>query len=117
MWCASLVSPTPTSRGEPSSTSARSTSANAAASPIDSPSRSAPNGSAGRDDTSSSERKPYSVVRHSESTPPTTAASMRPAAIIRAALPNTFALDAHAAETANDGPRMPKRRATKSATE
>ena len=56
-------------------------------------------------------------MRHSESTPPTTAASMRPASIIRAAEPKTFALDEHADETAAAGPLNCNVRRTKSATE
>ena len=56
-------------------------------------------------DSSSSELKPYSVVRHSESTPPTTAASINPASIMRRAEPNTFAPDEHADEIAIAGPR------------
>jgi hypothetical protein len=49
---------------------------------------------------------PYSVVRHSESTPPTIAASTRPASIIRLAEANTFALDEHADDTVAAGARQ-----------
>ena len=50
-------------------------------------------------DTSSSDLKPYSVVMHRLSTPPTTAASMTPSSIIRAAAAKTLALDEQAVET------------------
>jgi hypothetical protein len=50
-------------------------------------------------DTSSSDLKPYSVVMHRLSTPPTTAASTTPSSIIRAAAAKTLALDEQAVET------------------
>ena len=51
------------------------------------------------------------------STPPTTAASISPAAISRAALPKTLALDEQAVDTTQAGPSSCSARATKSATE
>ncbi|EDT38332.1 hypothetical protein BamMEX5DRAFT_5884 [Burkholderia ambifaria MEX-5] len=81
------------------------------------PSRATSNGRHGRRDSSSSELKPYSVVRHSESTPPTTAASISPASIIRRAEPNTFAPDEHADEIAIAGPRSAKYARTNAAGE
>ena len=81
------------------------------------PLRSASKGRQGSGESSSSELKPYSVVRHSESTPPTMAASIRPAAIMRAAEANTLALDEQAVETTTAGPSRPKAVRTKSATE
>ena len=95
----------------------RSTSANAAASPIEMPSRATSNGRHGWRDSSSSELKPYSVVRHNESTPPTTAASINPASIMRRAEPNTFAPDEHADEIAIAGPRSSKNARTNAAGE
>ena len=86
-----------------------SSSANPAASPIEIPSRAASNGRQGPGAFRLSEWKPYSVVRHSESAPPTMAASHNPASIMRAALPNVLAVDAHAQETTKDGPVMPSR--------
>ena len=65
--------------------------ANPAPSPSEIPSRPASKGRQGWREVSSSARKPYNVVRQSESAPPTTAASHAPAAIMRAALPNTLA--------------------------
>ena len=94
-----------------------SSNAKPPASPIEMPLR-AP--SAGRQispDMSCSELKPYSVVRHRLSTPPTTAASQMPAAIARRAAAKTFALDEQAVEIASAGPCKPEPRATKSATE
>ena len=83
MWYASQLSPTPTSTAPSPS---RSSSANPAPSPIEMPLRSGSNGRQGAPESSSSERKPYSVVRQRLSAPPTTAASAMPVAIIRAAL-------------------------------
>ena len=68
------------------------------------PSRAASKGRQGCDDSRPSEWKPYNVVRQSESTPPTSAASHSPTAMARAALPNTFALEAQAADTTTAGP-------------
>ena len=68
-------------------------------------------------EVSSRELKPYSVVRHSESTPPTTAASMMLAAIIRCAEAKTLALDEQAEEMVATGPDKCRLRRTKSATE
>ncbi len=66
------------------------------------PSRASSNGRQGPGAFSASAWKPYSVVRHSESAPPTTAASQNPASIMRAALPKTLAVDAQAQDTTND---------------
>ena len=74
------------------------------------------NGRHGSRESSSSELKPYSVVKQSESTPPTTAASMSPASIMRRADPNTFALDEQAEEIDVAGPRRPKYARTKEAS-
>src|SRR5688572_21100320 len=106
MWCASLDSPAPRQAGVPGE-GADVSSAKPPASPIDKPLRPA---SAGRQmsvDTSCSALKPYKVVRQRLSTPPTTAASQKPAAIARAADANTLALDAHAAATATVTPANP----------
>ena len=84
------------------------TSANPAPSPMEMPLRSTSNGRHGSRDSSSSEPNPYSVVRQRLSTPPTTAASHRPAAIIRAAAPNAFALEEQAVETTDAGPSSPR---------
>jgi hypothetical protein len=62
----------------------------------------------GARDVKPRELNPYSVVRHRLSTPPTTAASQTPAAIMRAALPKTFAVEEHAEETTNAGPVKPR---------
>src|SRR5687768_416379 len=74
-------------------------------------------GAHGLGETSSREWKPYNVVRHRESAPPTTAASQRPASIMRRALANTLAVVAQAEETTKAGPSSPSRRLTKSASE
>ncbi|OIQ63022.1 hypothetical protein GALL_554430 [mine drainage metagenome] len=60
-------------------------------------------------ESSSSELKPYSVVRYRLSTPPTTAQSINPAAIMRCALAKALALDEQADDTTMEGPRSPKR--------
>src|SRR6478672_3993607 len=96
---------------------ARSISASAAPSPIEMPLRSAAYGRQGRLEISPSELKPYSVVRHSESTPPTMAASIRPAAIMRRADANTLALDEQADDTAAAGPSSRSQWRVKSAAE
>ena len=113
MWYASLDSPAPSSHtasagqdGVPGS--ARSSSAKAAPSPMEMPLRPASQGRQGSAEVSSSEAKPYSVVRHSESTPPTSAASMVPSASWRAAAANTLALDEHAVEMVAAMPVMPR---------
>ena len=95
----------------------RSSSAKAAASPIEMPLRAMSNGLHGSGESSSSESKPYSVVRHRLSTPPTTAASIRPASSMRRAEPNTFAPDEHADDTDTDGPRSAKNARTNAASE
>jgi hypothetical protein len=51
------------------------------------------------------------------STPPTTAASIAPASISRAAEANALALDEHAVEIAAQGPARPRRARTYSAME
>src|SRR2546421_5488080 len=94
-----------------------STRAKPAPSPIEMPSRSTSKGRQGSREVSSSERKPYSVVRHSVSAPPTTAASQTPAAIMRAALPNTFEVEEQADDTTSDGPLRSRLRRTKSPSE
>ncbi len=66
---------------------------------------------------SCSEAKPYSVVRHRESTPPTTAASMVPSCNWRAAAANTLALDEQALDRLMAMPSMPKASRTKALTE
>ena len=114
MWWASLASPQPLST---TAASPGSSSAKAAASPIDKPWRAASPGRHGSGEVSSSEAKPYSVVRHSESTPPTTAASARPAAISRSAAANALADDEQAVEMANAGPRTPSSSRTKATSE
>ena len=96
---------------------AGSSSAKAAASPIDRPWRPASHGRQGSGEVSCSEAKPYSVVRHSESTPPTMAASASPVAISRSAAANALADDEQAVEMANAGPRRPSRSRTKDATD
>jgi hypothetical protein len=55
------------------------------------------------------------VVRHSESTPPTTAASIRPASIIRHADAKTLPLDEQAdeTETAGEGAAAARAKETK----
>src|SRR5262245_41654451 len=106
MWYASELSPMPSS-ASPASPDF-SSNANPAPSPSEMPSRSASNGRHGWRESSSSARKPYSVVRQSESAPPTTAASQAPAAIMRAALPNTFAVEEQADDTTNEGPARPR---------
>ena len=93
--------------------SARSNSAKAAASPIDRPCRCASPGRHGSGEVSSSDEKPYSVVRHSESTPPTMAASASPALIMRSAAANALADDEQAVEMVNAGPRTPSPSRTK----
>ena len=65
-------------------------------------------GRQGSVEVSSSEAKPYSVVRHSESTPPTSAASSVPSSIWRAAAANTLALDEQAVEMVVAMPAMPR---------
>ena len=84
MWWPSLLSPQPSSQAAGASSS-RCNSANDAPSPSDSPLRRASHGRQTSVLSNSSARKPYSVVMHSESQPPTTAASMTPSAINRAA--------------------------------
>jgi len=81
------------------------------------PSRRSSHGRHGDSDSSSSERKPYSVVRHRLSTPPTTAASQIPASIRRCACANTLALEAQALETVAAGPSSRRRRRTNSVSE
>src|SRR5258706_529084 len=81
------------------------------------PSRATSKGRHGWPEIRPSELKPYSVVRHSESTPPTTAASIRPAEIIRRADANTLALDEHADDTTTAGPPRPRACRAKSASE
>ena len=56
----------------------RSSNAKAAASPIEMPLRCVSNGRHACSEVKPSELKPYSVVRHKESTPPTTAANSAP---------------------------------------
>ena len=56
-------------------------------------------------------------MRQNESTPPTTAASMIPEAIIRAAEAKVFAPEEHAVEMAAHGPASPSRARVYSATE
>src|SRR3954467_609697 len=75
-----------------------------APSPIEMPLRSASNGRQATGESSPSELNPYRVVRQRLSTPPTTAASHSPASIMRAALPNAFALDEQAVDIAIAGP-------------
>src|SRR5581483_8484039 len=86
-----------------------SSSANAAPSPIEMPSRCASKGLQGPRASNPSEPKPYNVVRHRLSAPPTTAASQNPASIMRAAVPNTLALEEQAVDTTSDGPDSPSR--------
>src|ERR1700753_3239390 len=95
----------------------RSNNANAAASLIEIPSRVESNGLQGPREVSCRAWNPYSVVRHSESTPPTTAASMRSASIIRLADPNTLALEEQAEQITTVGPSRSNACRTKSATE
>ena len=72
------------------------------------PSRAASKGRQAWLDIRPSELKPYRVVRHRESTPPTTAASISPAAIMRRAEANTLALDEQADDTTTAGPARPR---------
>ena len=106
MWCASLDSPTPRSKIALSGNSAgkRWSRMKAAPSPIEIPLRLAAYGWHGALDSTSSELKPHSVVRHRESTPPTTTASTRPASIIRQAEAKTLPLDEQADDTEAAGP-------------
>src|SRR5688572_19010099 len=90
---ASLDSPPPakhTADGDCSSNT------NPAASPIEMPLRAASKGRQMSCDSSCNESKPCSVDRQRLSTPPTTAASIRPASIQRCAVRNTLALDEQA---------------------
>ncbi len=68
------------------------------------PLRSGSQGRQGCGETSCSALKPYSVMLHSESTPPTTAASQRPDWIRRLALAKTLALEEQAVEMTKAGP-------------
>ncbi len=76
------------------------------------PSRATSNGRHGDADTRPSARKPNSVLAARLSTPPTIAASTRPASIIRFACANTFALDEHAVDVVDAGPPAPSASAT-----
>src|SRR5690348_7792303 len=95
----------------------RSSNANAAASPIEMPSRCASKGRQARFDTSSSEWKPNNTLSHNVSTPPTSAASTRPSRIRRSADANTLADEEHAVEIVSAGPVMPVASATNAASE
>ena len=81
------------------------------------PLRAASNGRHGPGETSSSALKPNSTLSHRVSTPPTTAASIRPSRSIRSALANTLALDEQAVETVRHGPSSASAAATKAASE
>jgi hypothetical protein len=61
--------------------------------------------------------KPNNTLPHSESTPPTMAASARPVRIKRSACANTFALDEHAVATVTLKPVSPSACWTKSPSE
>jgi len=95
----------------------RSTKAKAAASPIEMPLRFTSNGRQTCSDMSCKELKPYKVVKHKVSTPPTMAASIKPASNILRAVLNTLALDEHAEEITTAGPSKSKYERVKSATE
>src|SRR4029453_6012288 len=98
---ASLDSPPPakhTAAGD------RSSSTNPAASPIEIPLRAASKGRQMSCANNCNESKPCRVDRQRLSTPPTTAASIRPASIQRCALRNTLALDEQAVEITAMGP-------------
>jgi hypothetical protein len=65
------------------------------------------------DDNSSSELKPYRILMHKLSTPPTSTASTRPWLIHLAADAKTFALDEQAVLIVIDGPSSPVAAETK----
>src|SRR3954470_2588327 len=106
MWGASLLSAVQSKAtgGGPAGAGVFSNSTSPAPSPIEMPLRSRWNGRQATGESAPSELNPYSVVRHRLSTPPTTAASHSPASIMRAALPNAFALDEQAVDMAIAGP-------------
>jgi len=57
--------------------------------------------------SASRQKKPRRVMPHNVSMPPTIAASHRSAAIMRCALASGLALEVHAVETTQAGPRAP----------
>src|SRR4051812_37693394 len=105
MCHASALSPQPVKHTAASASG--SSSAKPAASPIEMPLRDASHGRHGLADNSPSDQNPCSVDSASEPAPPTSAASHNPAAIARAAAPNTFALEEHAVEMVTPMPRSP----------
>src|SRR5262245_18271641 len=116
MWWPSLLSPQQSSQAADASSS-RCSSADDSHSPIDSPFRRASHGRQTSVLSSSSARKPYSVVMHNESQPPTTAASTTPSAINRAAAAYALAPDEHAVEITHAGPSRPSAACTKRAND
>jgi hypothetical protein len=104
-WKASLLSPTPSNmaRGVP----LRSTSANAAPSPMFMPGRSALKGMQGPSAMTPRLKNPRTVVWQSASAPPTSTASARPASSRRRAEAKTLPLDEQAVLTMYAGPLNP----------